>query len=370
MKIKKLKELFQSNLYLLLHKQFYQVTSTGLKVVEWEQFQRIRLPFLIIARENLQVKEHQIPVTDPKDVKNIIRSDLHDDSFITKPEILERQTKFQSIELAADTKALIADKLLLWCPETVLIEKHILPEALTCFSRANQSVYAIKHGGSIYSSPVHGMFEDANYFLMSTGAIGAEKVDIEEKQYCHQITTACMQLQPEELLSLLKAQWLHKLLIKLTPWKSLGAGIASGLLLALIVDIAVINMQIRSISSDIEGTEVAQLVKRKQFIEGKQALLKELSENFSSKNNEMLIWEAVVSVMEKDIRVLRVTYDEGQLQLRLESDIATDSLEAIRSLPLVTNAEFVAAVQNSLGKQRFTVQLTLVNNAREVIANG
>ncbi len=349
-----LKKLLSKRVYFLADNKLFELKNDKLNAVPGQEWGRINYSILIIGREHLIEQHHKFPVVDSKEIKSIVKNQFSDDFMISPPVISDKSSQVTAWQLRPEASQLLEKKVTIWLPETILLEMTDA-EHLNCISRAGNTIFAIKQSNQKFTSDSKGAFADPQYFLMTLGLSSAQQVAVNEHQYCLMLNEALTRLSPQQWLSVLTRQVATKNTVLALPWRLAGIGLVAGWLFVFAVDLAQLHLRLKLVEDEIASQDVAAVMRTKQEIEGKMELTRQFADGAGPKSQDAVLWQVLGLIMEQGIKIIRFRTNAEGVELRLESKIATESLEIVKSIPLVEDARFAAAVQNSLGNQRSTV---------------
>ncbi len=356
--------LVSSRLYFLFNGKIFHLEQAELVESNRENLDKALFPIIVIGREHYRESSKKYPVTNEKDLRQILANEPNEAQVISPPVFNDDHALVQMHELDDDCLEIIGDQWCFWLPETWLL--NIQSEQLLQVNRGASCFFGRSLSGNLYSTVATGAFASADYFLMSIGANGDTQTSIiSDGSYGARILEGFNRLSGKQWSELVKAQQYTPKLNQLFNWPSIVGGLLIGYGVFCLGDLAFLSYQHSSIDSKISQQDVASVIQKQKLSETKIEALSALANISSDKVLIRNIWQSVLSLMEGKNDILRVALEGDSLQIRIESNDANDALALVQSLDYVNAADFSTPVRNSVGRKRVTIALSFKETESE-----
>jgi hypothetical protein len=345
--------------FLLANKALYAIKKEGLEPVNADLFHKTFMPILIIGKEHCKEFDKKYPITDAQDLKKVLKMDFNELSLVSKPEITAQESQVKAWQTDDYAAGIIHSKLLFWLPESWVLS-HPNESILYQLSRANNVIWLCNRQGKSFSSIAKGLFSRASHFLMSIGVeVGIEQKKVTEQEYCNFVAEQADLIEPFKLLAVLSAQNYLKRLKDSCNWLSVGIGTSVALTIFLAFHIGYLQLRTYWLDQDIAQQQIKEVVSLQNQYKQQSTALFSLEKSLYTNTQSINYWNVLATIMENDGAILRVNYNDEKFEVRVQSSLATDTLQTLGNLPNVDIAEFTTPVRESLGKERFTIGITL-----------
>lgn len=356
----------QNNVFFYCSGSLYRITQSGLHSIEHETFTRAFMPILVLSREHVTEYQKKYPITDKADLKAVIKQECDDTTFYLSPETVEQHS---TVKFCKPDKAVLnrfGNKVFFWLPESAF-HLHNQENRLVCVERCGSGIFSINRSGLSYLVCRKGNYANKAYFLMSVGESDAEELVFSENEYSQHILDSLLNTLKTQWKPILAAQGLLKKAAENINYLSVGTGIFAGITLFFVSQITYLHFQTENIKQAISEQKAASYVsKRQQILDKREAFLTFAGQD-TGQNIETQLWSVIGHLVGQRVSVVRFSTTDTGIWLRLESKVATETLQFIKSLPLVKTASITNAVSKVRGKQRFNVNIQFADPAIEKV---
>lgn len=345
-------------LFIFANKQFYRFSGSKLEPCSTEHVSKVVMPIVIIGKEHYQETTQRYPVNNISDLNEILKYNKSKVELLGMPTFTDDHCTVPQFTLDTDARAVISDyPWSVWMPESWAL--NIPQKVLHSFSRADSELYAINLVGDLKLTIAKGPFKSKHYFLMSIGADYAQEVINEEDSYIQAIYSGIANIPKSLIINIVKAQnFPHKLARKF-DWLSISGGLVCGVLLFQTAFFAYLSVKESVIDKEIREQNVVEVVKKQKRFEQVKTSLEAVQRGGFDKSKVFNLWDVLLTLMENKTGVLRVTSLGDKYEIYLEAKVATETLEMLRDLNVVSSANFSTAVRQSLSNERFGVTISL-----------
>jgi hypothetical protein len=356
----RLLSLFTSRLYFLFSGKAFHLEENLLVESNKERLEKTIFPVIVIGREHYRESSKKYPVTNEKDLRQILVNESDEAHIISPPIFKEDHALLQTYELDNTALDFVSNQWCFWFPETWLL--NIQSTQLLQVNRGGNCVWGTSLSGNLYSTVASGAFASPDYFLMSIGASSdIQENIIPNESYSKLVVEGLNGLSSKQWRELAKAQKYIPKLNKLFSWPSIIAGLLLGYGIFCLADLVALSYQHRSIDKKISQQEVSSVIQKQRALETKAVALSALANISSDKVLIRNMWQSVLALMEGKHNILRIVLEGNKLQIRIESENANDALALVQGLDYVETADFSTPVRNSAGNKRVTIAIGFKN---------
>lgn len=363
--MKLFKRLIHNNTFIFNNGQVRQISAQQ-NENSASTFEDALLPIVIIAREHFQEIEREYPVPDKKDVRNIIDNEFQSLKMV-RIESKDLTTSTARIfTFDAVSEAFVQKQLCIYIPETLL--SQFLPELeLTTVERLGQPLNLIRKGDVIYSSSGAGLYQNPQLFLASSGVGEANSTKaLNEGEYFELILNQLVNLKSAELLMVFGGQTGHKRLFESLHMPSIGIGIAASIFVYWGLLWGHLKWTEEFSTTDYSSADVKAVIQSKQNLEANIALYNELNSASTDVVSGKVIWQMVTNLLESDVSVGSLLFQDGELKLNLLAASATEAIKLVRSFSNVENVIMDGDIYNLQGKQSVVIIIQFRKEASDV----
>lgn len=360
---KQLLKFIHSRLFIFSNGQFFQLLEGDLTLTSFEILKKTPGSFLIIGKDHYKEVDKRYPVSNVKDLKDILKYQTSNADMFDSPKFFEDHTILPTIELDREAKAQVEEcRWTVWLPESWVL--NFPRNELFYVVRANVELFALKLADKLMLSPLKGPFKSKSYFLMSTGASeNVQEHSLNQKQYTETLVRGIESISQAMWLNILKSQHFKSKIATSFDWLSAVTGSLVGILLFQGVYWGVLSFQEASLDNEISKQNVTQVVRlQKQFEESKMALSRIQNGGFD-KLKIANLWDVMLMLMESKVNLIRINSIGEEFELHLDSGDATNTLESLRKSVLVKDVRFSTPVRQSGARETFGVVLTVKTRA-------
>lgn len=317
------------------------------------------LPIVIIAREHYQEQTKLYPVPDKSEVKSIIENEY----AALKLYSIQAQdlTSFTAKLFLFDdeAEAFIQSNSCLFIPET-LLSKFLKEGELTTVNRLGASLNLIFKGNTVYSSSGRGLYEDPALFLFSSGAGDADsQLELDQDEYFERLESQLVELRQTDLTLLLSGQIVHKKLWYKMHLPSVLAGFTLSMLVYWGVLFGHLHWLNNYKQEQISNEEVKGVIALQRQLNEKVATVGALSRQIDKSITGNVVWEIVAEMLEKEVSISNLIYENNELKLGMLAPSATDTIKFIRGLTNVAKVTVDGDIFEMNGKQNVQVVIEL-----------
>lgn len=343
--------------FLLANNKLFSIRMDGLHPVSAENFNNTVMPILVVGKEHCRESDKSYPISDKKDLSEVIKMDFTGLTYVEKPDIGEHQSKVKAWIADPAVCSMAESKLFYWIPEIWLFS-HSDSSSLFQIERAGNAMWLCTHQGKSNASLTKGLFKDASYFLMSIGIDSSFKpISVKESDYCEFINKQASLIANIKLLALTPAQGYQNKLKTAYNWLSVGLGVVVAVTLFLLFHNAYLGMRIDGLDENIRQQNVREVITLQKTYEQQLEALQTLEKSLYNVDSSSAYWDVLATLMENGTTILRVNQKSDVFEVRGQAKLATDILQIVGSLPEVEHAEFITPVRESLGNERFTIAI-------------
>ncbi|WP_088331531.1 hypothetical protein [Lacimicrobium sp. SS2-24] len=358
MQLKWIKTLFSNNCFFYCE-EVYKLSKEGFELTEEGALDNSHFPCLIIGREHYTEQVQQFPVKDKKELERLISHSMEGPYLYAIEERGDASTKVVIWSVDKSFFERFGNKLMIWIPESFFFN-GVIESQLIRAQRPHRELF-IATGSSMRTVPSEGLYKNPDYFLLSIGIAeeGIQHVNMAQPEYAQFIRRKLGDFGIVEWLQILSRQGYSEKLWSLASWRSVFAGAVLAFVLLNGINFFFLKYQNTSIDNAIEELDVRHAIELRNAVSKKNQLLASLSQVASSAASEETLWHMLLTCMDAgaDVQFVRSTPEE--LEVRFEADKATDILSLLRQHSGVENAEFSTPVRESVGRERFTISMTL-----------
>lgn len=365
MVVQYLRRFLKHRLFLYANRQLFRLQGEQLIKVEVEAMEKAFFPIVVIGKEHYSEADKRYPVSNSKDLADILKYENHRASLQGPPSIYDDYSVISQVELDSHARTFLGTlKLGLWLPESWLL---FLPEGeLINYSRGNSQFFGINMAGRLMLSAAQGPFKSRSYFLLSVGASEhiAER-SLDGNDYVQLLISGFEQIDYARWIALLKAQGYAAKLNRSSDWLSLIGGGLLGIVLFNLVYWTYLTFKNNELDNQISRQNVAEVIKLQQKFNDSQDALKAIQNGGFDKSKVFSLWDLLITLMENRISILRVTSLGNAFELYIESTEATETVEFLSAYPSINTVELSTPVRSSLNNERFGLKITFKTKQEE-----
>lgn len=330
------------------------------------QIDKSIFPILIIAREHYQQYTKSYPVSDKRDVKNIIENEF---SGLKMFDIQsENLTSFSANIFVFDesSESYVRNRMCIYIPET-LLARFLTEGELTTVNRLGATLNYIKKANTVFSSSGEGLYQNPELFLISSGAGEAEsRTTLDQQTYFDLLYRQLLNIKTANLPFVLSGQVVHKRALKSLHLPSIASGIAVSIVVYWIVLFGTLKWQETFVESEVSSAQVRAVMDARQSLNEKVARIEELSRGIESKVSGKVLWSIVSLLLESGVSVSSFVYENREIKLRVLAPSAADAVKLLRQMPEINAVVMEGEISVFHGKQNAKLLIELNREASSV----
>ena len=317
------------------------------------------LPIVIIGREHYQELEKVYPVADKKDVTQIVANEyphLKMQRLVNKDLTSTNATLYLFDDSVAEY---VNNNNCIFLPETMLTSFVDDGEMYT-IERLGGVLNVARKGSQVFSSSGSGIYQNPDMFVLSSG-IGEVQLrkKLQQTEYFELLLEQLSSVAPENMATLLKGQVLHRKVVDNLHIPSVSVGFCLSVVLYWLLLFGHLKWSEMMAQTSVSSAEVKEVIQLKQAVAEKLETAKELRSAGQGAMSGGQMWSIITSLLENDVSVGSLFYENGEAKLSLVTASATETVEFLRSMKSVKQVRVDGDIFSFQGKQKVSLVIAI-----------